>query len=105
MGDEDNEVNAPPTWPGSFGHHLAGPNGIGIAPNFMNPQLMHQMGQMMNANNLMLDNDALNNIQAQLQQHAAAALAQAQNVAQNGEGGGGAAPNGQNQQMDQQQNG
>jgi len=103
--DEDNEVNAPPLGQAPFGHHLAGPNGIGIAPNFMNPQLMHQMGQMMNANNLMLDNDALNNIQAQLQQHAAAALAQAQNVAQNGDGGG-AAPNAQNNnpQMDQQQN-
>ena len=71
--DEDNEVNAPPLGQAGPFAHLA-PNGQLIAPNFMNPQLMQHMGQMMP----MLDNNALENIQAQLQQHAAAALAAAQ---------------------------
>jgi len=68
--DEDNEVNdAPQLQAGPFAL-----NGQLIAPNFLNPQMMQHMGQMMP----MLDNNALENIQAQLQQHAAAALAAAQ---------------------------
>merc|ERR1712106_1255202 len=88
--DEDNEVNdAPQLQAGPFAL-----NGQLIAPNFLNPQMMQHMGQMMP----MLDNNALENIQAQLQQHAAAPLAAAQ---QNPDQAAPAAAPAQQQEMDE----
>ena len=74
--DEDNEVPAMPAQGGPFGH--INPNAGLLA---FNPQMMHQMGQMMP----MLDNNALQNIQAQLQQHAEAQAALQAAAQQNGE--------------------
>lgn len=94
--DEDNEVNpalgaAQQFMAGNQFAPILGQPGIGQ----LNPQFIHQMGQQMMQNMPMLDNNALENIQAQLQQAqaAAAAVALAQ---QNGE-------NNQNQ-PDQQPN-